>query len=220
MLAMLPVTATAQETSPEPTLDVSLTPAATPTPAAGPEGTWRVVAFDAWGQGLAEPRPQSRLTVSLLDDAQLQGETGCGRFNGGWSVEGDGLFLGLAPSGFIGCAEQDAEEALGLSTAFNAVATWQPADAGMIELLDTAGTTRVTLAPFTLGDPVGTWDVQRYRRPNGRLVEPLPGSPMALGLTADGRVEGNTGCRLLQWDLHLRGWGHLHRAGRGAGKAL
>ncbi len=197
-LALPPAAAFAQEPTPAPTavpspgVDVTFAP-----PVTSPEGVWQVTAYDPWGQGLVEPGADNELRVSLLDDGELAGETGCGRFSGGWSYDGDELFLGVAPSGNLGCAAPRVEEAIGLSTAFDAVAGWGPAEGGGIELFDAAGATRVVLESLAAFEPTGAWTVQRYRRPNGQLVEPLPGSPMSLTLRTDGGVEGSTGCRLL-----------------------
>ena len=203
----MPIAVSAQDEFLEPSPEPSL--ASSPEPvelATSPAGTWTVVGFDAWGEGLGEPRSAGELTVTLLDDGQLEGETGCGRFNGGWSTEDDELFLGVAPTGNLGCGEKKAAEAIGLSTALAAIVSWRPANGG-IELSDEAGNLRVILAPITAGEPEGTWDVQRYRRPNGQLTEPLPDSPMSVALTLAGAVEGSTGCRLLLGEYRYDGAG-------------
>ncbi len=208
-LALWPAADSAQEPTPaatavaSPGADVTFAP-----PAASPEGVWLVAAYDPWGQGLVEPGPKSELRVSLLDDGGLAGETGCGRFSGGWSHDGDELFLGVAPIGQPWlCGASRLEEAIGLSTAFDAVAGWGPAEGGGIELFDAAGATRVVLAGLAEFEPTGAWTVQRYRRPNGQLVEPPPGNPMSLTLRADGGVEGSTGCRLLLGAYRSEGGG-------------
>lgn len=173
------------------------TPIATDAPALSPEGSWVVTALDPWQTGLMEPLPGSLLRLSFLDEGRLQGETACGRFTGGWSGEGGELFAGIAPTGFLGCAEEQTGEAIGLNTAIEAVVEWQPDDAGGIELLDASGATRLTLQPLMVGDPAGTWLVLRFRRPNGEWAEPVADGPMMLTLHPDGFLEGGTGCRLL-----------------------
>lgn len=188
---LTPAAALAQEPTPEPATG------AAPIAATSPEGAWMVVAFDAWQAGLAEPLPGSPLRVSFLADGRMQGETGCGRFGGGWGGAGNELFAGVAPSGFLGCAEEQTAEAVGLSTALGDVVRWQADDDGGLVLLDPAGTTRVVLQPLEIGDPAGQWLVTRFRRPNGEWAEPLLDQPMELGLLAGGILEGSTGCRLL-----------------------
>lgn len=195
LLTFASATASAQEPTSDPS--AGPTPATTGVPVTSPEGAWVVTAFDAYEQGLVEPLPDSLLRISLLTDGQLQGETACGRFIGGWSWSGSELFAGIAPTGFLGCAEEQTGEATGLNTAVAAVVAWQPADAGGIELLDAAGATRLVLQPLMAGDPAGTWKVTRFRRPNGEWTTPVPDSPMDLTLRPEGFLEGSTGCRLL-----------------------
>ncbi|MEX1343694.1 MAG: META domain-containing protein, partial [Candidatus Limnocylindrales bacterium] len=194
VLALAPAAAIAQEVSPEP----SPAPAeSTPAVATSPMGAWLVTAFDAWQTGLTEPLPESVLRLSFLADGRLQGETACGRFNGGWSGEGRELFAGVAPTGFLGCADAQTGEAIGLSTALEAVVGWQADELGGLALLDASGATRLLLEPLQVGDPTGEWLVTRYRRANGEWAEPVPDRPMELRLQPDGLLEGSTGCRLL-----------------------
>ena len=202
---LAPATGSAQEATPE------ASPSAVPSDAlaavaTSPQGSWVVAAYDAWEQGLAEPLTGSSLTLALLADGQLEGENACGRFDGGWFYEGEELFLGVAPSGNLGCGEQQLAEAIGLSTALGASTRWQAAGTGL-ELLDGTGATRVVLEALMIGDPAGGWSVARYRRPNGNLVEPLPDGPMSLTLVDDGSLEGSTGCRLLLGEYRYQGSG-------------
>ena len=82
--------------------------------------------------------------MAFLAQGQLEGETACGRFDGGWFHEGEELSLGITPTGNLGCEEPQTAEAIGLSTALTASVRWQAAGAGL-ELLDGAGVTRVVL---------------------------------------------------------------------------
>ena len=111
--------------------------------------------------------------------------------------EGSELVAGVAPTGFLGCADAQTSEAIGLGTALGAVVAWQPDAVGGLELVDAAGAIRLVLQPLATGDPAGTWQVARYRRPNGEWAEPAAGFPMELDLLPDSVLEGSTGCRLL-----------------------
>ncbi len=202
---LAPAAAAAQEATPEPS--PSLVPTETPVAVAtSPEGSWAVVAYDAWEQGLSEPLPESSLQVAFLAQGQLEGETACGRFDGGWFYEGEELSLGITPTGNLGCEEPQTAEAIGLSTALTASVRWQAAGTGL-ELLDGAGVTRVVLETLGIGDPTGDWSITGYRRPNGNLVEPLPDRPMSLTLLEDGSLEGSSGCRLLLGQYRYEGSG-------------
>lgn len=199
LLALAPAAALAQEATPEPSAQPLPEPTleVVPTPATSPDGTWVVTELDAWGEGLAEPLPGSLLRLSFLADGLLQGESACGRFDGGWAGTGDEIFVGVSPGGHLGCAQQQKAEAIGLSTALDAVVGWQADDIGGIELLDAAGATRLMLQPLVVGDPTGSWEVQRFIRSNGVFAEPAADHPITLELMADGLLEGSTGCRLL-----------------------
>ena len=199
LLALAPAAALAQDATPPPSAEPlsEPTPEAAAIPVTSPEGTWVVTELDAWGEGLAEPLPGSRLRLSFLGDSLLQGETACGRFDGGWSGTGSEIFVGVSPTGHLGCAQEQTAEAIGLSTALDAVVGWQPDDIGGIELLDAAGMARLVLEPFAVGDPIGSWEVQRFLRPNGEFGKPAADHPITLELMADGLLEGSTGCRLL-----------------------
>jgi heat shock protein HslJ len=192
-IALHPGASLAQDESAEPSPTAEPVPAAEPI--ASPVGDWAVTALDPWEQGMAEPLPGSSLTLTLLEDGQLEGETACGRFTGGWSFDGAELFMGVAPTGNLGCGEQERAEAVGLSTD------------GKIELRDAFGTTRVVLGPLSLGDPTGEWSVVRFRRPNGEPREPQSDGPMALILGASGAVDGTSGCRALVGEYSLDGTG-------------
>lgn len=197
---LAPAAAVAQEASPGPSAvpEPSVGPAeSSPAVATSPLGAWVVTSFDAWQTGLAEPLPGSLLRLTFLADGRLQGETACGRFNGGWSGEGGELFAGVAPTGFLGCADAQTGEAIGLNTALEAVVAWEADERGGLSLLDAAGSMRVLLEPLQTGDPTGAWLVSRYRRPNGEWAEPVPDRPMELILRAGGLLEGSTGCRLI-----------------------
>jgi heat shock protein HslJ len=203
-IVLYPGASLAQDESAEPP------PTAEPSAAAEqittPVGDWTVTALDPWEQGMAEPLPGSALTLTLLEDGQLEGETACGRFTGGWSSDGAELFMGVAPTGNLGCGEQERAEAVGLSTALGAVTSWHATD-GAIELRDALGTTRVVLGPLSLGDPTGEWSVVRFRRPNGEPREPQSDGPMSLVLAASGAVDGSSGCRALVGEYSLDGTG-------------
>jgi heat shock protein HslJ len=202
LLVLAPGAALAQEADPSPT------PASSPSaePITSPAGDWTVSAFDAWEQGLAEPLPDSQLLLRLLADGQLEGETACGRFSGGWSSDGAELVIGVAPSGNLGCDGDQTAEAIGLATALAAVTSWQAADSG-VELRDAAGTTRVVLGSPAIGDPTGEWSVEQFRRPNGELRAPHPEGEMWLVLAEDGVVEGSSGCGSLVGEYAREGAG-------------
>lgn len=194
VIVLLPGAVAAQEivSSPEP-------PGPPPEARPEPTGNWDVLAFDAWGQGLVEPRPETTLTMSLLTGGRLEGETGCGRYHGGYSLDGDRLGLGIISKGFGECGIKRTEEAVAFSVALESVSTWRAGgDVTAIELVDEAGVVRVVLARPDERDATGEWLVTDYARANGKLAQPLPDRPMRLLVTPAGTVSGSTGCRLFE----------------------
>jgi heat shock protein HslJ len=189
-----PSTAQAVETTASPSMSPSPSAPVTPTLVLQPTGAWRVVTFDPWGEGLVEPLPDSTLTVVLLQDGGLEGETGCGRYRGGYALDGPALAFGTVTLGHEPCDQRHTEESVALSSALDTVASWRAVPGGL-ELSDVDGMTRLVLAPVSPGGPAGRWVVEWYRRPNGRPVEAPDGAPMSLTLEPGGVVSGSTGCR-------------------------
>ena len=174
--------------------------------ALGPTGTWQVVVYDPWGEGLVEPREPGVLTVAFLTGGRLEGTTGCGRYFGGYSVDGEAIGLGMISKGFGECGARRSEEAFALSVAFDNVERWRASDDGLgLELLDAAGDVRVALTPDDSGDITGAWIVEAYAKANGTLTPPLPEAPMRLVFEPDGRVEGSTGCRFVDGEYRREG---------------
>lgn len=203
-LLALPLAVTAQDepASPAPTAGVAASPAPVVT---SPEGAWQVRAFDPWAEGLIAPAAEDGLRLRLLGGGDLQGADGCGRFVGGYSLEGEQLWLGLAPTGNLDCGEADTLEAVGFSAALDTVASWRAGDDGSLELLDELGAVRVVLMPEAEVDPTGAWSVTSYARANGNLVEPEPEVPMTVLLEPGGRISGSTGCRLYEGEYQRQG---------------
>ena len=161
----------------------------------GPEGTWQVTAYDAWGDGLVEPLRGSTLTVSLLPQGRLEGETGCGTYIGGYTVDGQSIRLGVISKGPDPCGPRRTDEAFAFTQALAVATSWR-ASPGGLELLDENGQVRVALVRPGGEGLAGDWVVQRYALSGGRLQDALEGSPATISLGRDGQVGGSTGCRI------------------------
>ncbi len=190
-----------QEPSAEPVLETA-SPTATAAPTMGPtaetrpEGSWEVKAYDAWAEGLVEPRPNTSLTMDLLTRGRLEGETGCGDYLGGYSVDGADIGLGVITRGYQDCAGKRVEEAVAFMVALEAVASWRPGSNGL-ELLDEEGRVRVVLERPLYADVVGDWMAEAYARSDGTMTKPLAEAPIAFAFLADGSLTGSSGCRFL-----------------------
>lgn len=197
-------TVVAQDVAPLPSAGPTLSPAPStlpsPSPSAldvRPEGAFDVRAFDGWAEGLVQPRPNTTLTVELLEGGRLEGQTGCGSYFGAYTLDGDDLALGVISKGPDPCGLKRTEEAVAFSLALDAVVRWVPTPTG-IELLDEQGLVRVVLDRPRRPGLTGEWIVERVARPRGRPTTPPQDSIVAISFDEDGSVGGNTGCRLFE----------------------
>jgi heat shock protein HslJ len=158
------------------------------------EGAWSVTALDGSGEGLVDALAGSPLTLWLLPDGRLEGETACGTYLGGYALDGSAINVGVMASGAGSCGARRREETSRLVQALSAVTSWQPGTGGLL-LLDAEGRVRVTLAALADASPVGDWLVRRQAGRDGRLVELPAGQELAMALDAAGMVAGSTGCR-------------------------
>ncbi len=193
-MALPGAVALAQDASPVP----SPSAPAVVGPDTGPlDGSWDVIRFDAWGEGLVQPRPETTLTAAFLPDGRLEGETGCGTYTGGYTLDENALGLGIISKGADPCDVPTTEEAVAYSVALEAVTSWQAAEGG-VELLDDPGRVRVELMRADRAGLVGNWVADRYARANGTLTEPLVDRPITIAFAEDGSVLGSSGCRVLE----------------------
>jgi heat shock protein HslJ len=160
-----------------------------------PEGAFDVRAFDAWAEGLVESRPNTTMTVELLEGGRLEGQTGCGTYFGSYTLDGDDIALGVVSKGPDPCGAKRTEEAVAFSVALAAVSSWVPTSTGL-ELLDEQGLVRVVLDRPDLAGLTGEWIIKRVARSRGGLAAPPEGSIVVITFDEDGAVGGNTGCRL------------------------
>lgn len=196
LLATTGAAATAQPASPTPAFVPE--PSAQATPGAPPlSGVWKVVAFDAWGEGLTPPRAGRSWTAEFLTDGRLEGSTACGTYVGGYSIDGERLGMGIISKGPEPCDVETTEQAVDYSVALEAVASWRATLDG-VELLDEGGAVRVLLARSEDADPSGDWTVTRYARANGKPARPIAEAPILVTFGDDGSLRGSSGCRLFE----------------------
>jgi heat shock protein HslJ len=143
------------------------------------------------------PLRGSTLTISLLSAGRLEGETGCGTYVGGYSVDGQAIRLGIISPGSDRCRPRLEDEAFGFTQALAAVTGWAPGGRGL-QLLDEEGRVRVSLERPLEASPAGAWIVVRVARTRGELGPVLDGSQVSLVLADDGSLTADTGCRQLE----------------------
>jgi heat shock protein HslJ len=169
-----------------------------------PVGTWTVQGYDPSGDGLVGPLPGSRLTVTLLGDGRLEGETACDTYIGGYTFDDEALQIGIAARGPARCGRRRAEEASGLIAALTAARWWRAA-AGDLELVDEASRVRVVLVTLEPGTLAGDWVVRRHQGGGGGLRPTPDDATPTLMFSDDQLVSGSTGCRAFSGSYSTEG---------------
>jgi heat shock protein HslJ len=177
----------------------SLGPASDTPTVATPEGTWVVRGFDAIGEGLRAPLRGSTLTVSLLPDGRLEGETACGTYVGGYTLDGEEIRIAVLSRGVEPCSRREEDQAFELTQALGLATTWAPSAAGL-DLVDDNGLVRVRLVSpdAAAADLAGTWFVEGLASRAGALVAPAEGTTASIAFGPEGEATGSTGCRAFQ----------------------
>jgi heat shock protein HslJ len=144
-----------------------------------------------------EPRRNALVTLELLVDGRLQGETDCGTYFGGYVLDGAGISLSVIDTGTEPCGSRREAEVVSLIAVLEAAATWEGTATGTV-LLDAEGIIRVELEPATQKGLAGAWLATALATPGGVLQAVPPTTPVELAFGAGGGLTGTTGCRLFE----------------------
>ena len=126
---------------------------------------------------------------ATFTDEAVGGFTGCNRFTGAYTVDGDALELGAIGSTQMACAPPADEVERAYLAALERVAAWRLDDAELV-LLDGDD---AELLRYGQATPVGDWEVGAFL--NGNAVSsPLPGTQLTASFAADGTLTGSAGC--------------------------
>lgn len=134
-------------------------------------------------------------TLQFADDGVLFGSTGCNRFTGSWTQDGDAVVLETGATTLVGCVDPEAAaQEQALLTLLPQAATVEQAD-DSLALLDADGSTLLTYTAG-LADLAGTsWTATGINNQTG-AVESSELTPTATAVfDEDGTVSGLTGCR-------------------------
>jgi heat shock protein HslJ len=135
-------------------------------------------------QDAAVARPSA-----TFEEGRVGGSTGCNRFTGSYTLDGDSLELGQLASTQMACIPPaDAVERAYLA-ALGRVAGWRSEDEELV-LVDSDETEVLRYAAAT---PVGTWQATAVQRGDA-LVSPIVGTELTATFAADGNLSGSAGC--------------------------
>ena len=145
---------------------------------------WVLTAGIPFPQDVAIVRPSA-----TFDDGTVGGSTGCNRYTGPYTVDGDSLALGriaatmMASPPTAGAIERAYVSALG------SVAGWRM-DGEALVLVDAEGAELLRYAPAT---PVGSWQLTGLRRDEAS-TSPVPRTVLTATFAQDGTMTGSSGC--------------------------
>ena len=150
------------------------------------EGIPWVVASGLDVEGWEEAAPSA-----TFEGGRVAGSTGCNRFTGPYTLDGESLALGPLAQTMMACLPpRDAVERAYVA-ALERVARWR-ADDGELALLDANGDELLRFAPVTLS---GKWVVTAFLRGDG-VSSTLADTEITLVFGDDGVLVGSGGCNV------------------------
>jgi heat shock protein HslJ len=126
---------------------------------------------------------------ATFSDGTVSGSTGCNRYTGTYTVDGDALEIGKLASTNMAClppADQAEREFL---AAIDRVAGWR-VEGGELALDDGDGN---ELLRFSEPSPVGEWEATMFRQRDA-VSSPLPDTQVTAVFGEDGKLSGSAGC--------------------------
>ena len=162
--------------------------------AAGLEGTlWELFSYqDAEGETV-EVIPDSGARAEF-EDGQVSGTSGCNRFSGSYSVDGDSISIGPLASTLMGCPDPLAAQEFGFMSSLQSAATYSISE-DRLELINEAGAVVVTMVE---GEPLSltgfTWVATGVNNDRGGVTSVVIGNEITAMFGEDGSLTGSSGC--------------------------
>jgi heat shock protein HslJ len=126
---------------------------------------------------------------ATFEDGRLSGSTGCNRFTGSYTIDGDSLELGAMASTRMACPPPaDAVERAYLA-ALGRVTTWR-VDNEELALLDDD---EAEVLRYRVATPVGSWQATGILQPNA-FTSLIGGTEITASFEEDGTLSGSAGC--------------------------
>ena len=148
------------------------------------EGVPWVLASGVDVEGWEEVAPSARFA-----DGRVAGSTGCNRFTGAYTVDGDALELGQIASTRRACVPPaDAVERAFLA-ALERVAAWS-VEGDELTLHDSD---HEEVLRFAAATPAGSWQVTAFLQGDS-VSSPIPGTEITAEFAESGALSGSAGC--------------------------
>ena len=163
-------------------------------PAAGLEGsTWQLQSYlNDQGETVAA-LPKAPATA-LFAEGLVSGTTGCNRYGGAYTTDGDALTIKLGPVTMMACPDAQMVQEQGYLAALGSAATYKVAD-GQLTIMNADGATVVTFVPQVQPSLTGTpWQVTAYNNGRQAVVSVLADTQLTALFGDDGSLTGSGGC--------------------------
>jgi heat shock protein HslJ len=164
---------------------------------AGLSGTaWEVTMYNNGKEAVVGLIADSKVTLNFSAEGQVNGNSGCNTYSGGYETSGDALKIGPLASTMMACAAPEGvmdQEQLYLAALQNA-ATYD-ISGSTLTIRDAGGATQVVAqANAPAGLPGTSWEVTMYNNGREAVVGLITDSKIDLNFGADRQVSGNSGC--------------------------
>lgn len=161
------------------------------TAASGLEGpTWRLVTLGDRDEPALAAAAQG--VTAQFANGVVTGFSGCNRYRGGFTLEGNRLTVGPLAGTKMACPPP----AMAIETAFHealAGTSQFTTEQGQLILTSTSGLRLLFRAEAAASLEGLTWEVTGYNNGRQAVVSPVPGTELTLAFR-DGTVTGSTGC--------------------------
>ena len=122
-------------------------------------------------------------------DGMISGSTGCNRFGGSYTVDGDALELGEIAQSAMGCPPPADAVEREYGGALDNVRAWRVENDELV-LLDGDG---AELLRFRAATPVGAWQATGFLQADA-VSSLIPGTEITASFAEDGTLSGSAGC--------------------------
>jgi heat shock protein HslJ len=143
---------------------------------------WVVTSGIDVGAGAAAPS-------AMFTDETVGGSTGCNRFTGPYTVDGDAMKIGMLASTRMACPPPADGIERAYLAALGRVAGWR-LDGSELVLVDDE---RAELLRYGEATPAGDWELTAFLSGDA-LSSPLPGTEISASFGDDGTLTGSSGC--------------------------
>ncbi|MGH3038493.1 MAG: META domain-containing protein, partial [Gaiellaceae bacterium] len=148
------------------------------------EGTPWVLASGVDVEGWEDVAPSATFA-----DGMVTGSTGCNRFGGPYTVDGDSLELGEIAQTAMGCPPPADAVEREYNGALESVRVWRAEDDELV-LLDGDG---AELVRYRAATPVGTWEATSVIQADA-VSSLIAGTEITATFAEDGTLSGSAGC--------------------------